>query len=244
VIQGDGKSAVHGPARLQLHGRSDAERRRGGHAAGGGERVRQAPPPPLASRLHRESKYLQQMDVAVPETARLLLLQVGGRASSVACGLGFTAHPSKKKRGSTPAVHTDQNPEPSETTHTNTHAHPHPLHARHAPPTNPQEDKFKFYFSQLSHVVRAYEAVLAQIPPVFKPLLRPHLEDVEHKVAPGMFNLSWTSMNIDGYLHRFKQVRRRALCWGVGLGQAGAGGGHSCDGRAHAQPQQQRLSVC
>ena len=44
------------------------------------------------------------------------------------------------------------------------------------------------------------------MPPVFKPLLRPHLEDMERKVAPGMFILSWTSMNIDGYLHRFKQV--------------------------------------
>jgi hypothetical protein len=41
---------------------------------------------------------------------------------------------------------------------------------------------------------------------VFKPLLRPHLEDMERKVAPGMFVLTWTSMNIDGYLHRFKQV--------------------------------------
>ena len=26
-----------------------------------------------------------------------------------------------------------------------------------------QEDKFKFYFSQLSHVVREYEAVLAKV---------------------------------------------------------------------------------
>jgi hypothetical protein len=29
---------------------------------------------------------------------------------------------------------------------------------------------------------------------------------MERKVAPGMFVLCWTSMNIDGYLHRFKQV--------------------------------------
>lgn len=44
---------------------------------------------------------------------------------------------------------------------------------------------------------------------MFKPLLRPHLEDMERKVAPGLFVLQWTSMNIDGYLHRFKQVRAR-----------------------------------
>ena len=63
-----------------------------------------APPSPdtprPSGRACREAKYLQQMDVAVPESARLLLLQ---------------------------------------------------------------EDKFKFYFSQLSHVVRDYEAVLAKV---------------------------------------------------------------------------------
>jgi hypothetical protein len=47
---------------------------------------------------------------------------------------------------------------------------------------------------------------MARVQPVFKPLLKPHLEDMEKKVAPGMFILTWASMNIDGYLHRFKQV--------------------------------------
>lgn len=47
---------------------------------------------------------------------------------------------------------------------------------------------------------------MARVQPVFKPLLRPHLEDMEKKVAPGLFLLTWASMNIDGYLHRFKQV--------------------------------------
>jgi hypothetical protein len=32
-----------------------------------------------------------------------------------------------------------------------------------------QEDKFKFYFSQLSHVVREYEAVMAKVGAVTKP---------------------------------------------------------------------------
>ncbi len=51
--------------------------------------------------------------------------------------------------------------------------------------------------------MRQYEGVLAQIQPVVKPLLRPHLMDMEQKLAPGMFVLTWTSMNIDGYLHRW-----------------------------------------
>lgn len=66
--------------------------------------LRHAPRPALPDQPRlcpcREAKYLQQMDVAVPEAARLLLLQ---------------------------------------------------------------EDKFKFYFSQLSHVVREYEAVMAKV---------------------------------------------------------------------------------
>jgi hypothetical protein len=55
--------------------------------------------------------------------------------------------------------------------------------------------------------VREFEDVMARMQPVFKPLLKPHLEDLEKKVAPGLFILTWASMNIDGYLHRFKQVR-------------------------------------
>lgn len=56
--------------------------------------------------------------------------------------------------------------------------------------------------------VRQYESVLRAVAPVFKPLLKPHLQDMERKVAPGLFSLTWASMNVDGYLHRFKQVRR------------------------------------
>lgn len=54
--------------------------------------------------------------------------------------------------------------------------------------------------------VRSYESCLSCIASVLRPLLRPHLEDMERKVAPGLFVLTWTSINIDGYLHRFKQV--------------------------------------
>lgn len=55
--------------------------------------------------------------------------------------------------------------------------------------------------------VREFEQLMAHMQPVFKPLLKPHLEDLEKKVAPGLFILTWASMNVDGYLHRFKQVR-------------------------------------
>ncbi|MEW5318622.1 MAG: hypothetical protein WDW38_009830 [Sanguina aurantia] len=72
-----------------------------------------------------------------------------------------------------------------------------------------QEEKFKFYHTQLSHMVREYEHVVGRLHSTIKPLLRPHLDDMEKKIAPGFHLLTWTSMNIDGYLHRFKQGLQR-----------------------------------
>ena len=74
----------------------------------------------------------------------------------------------------------------------------------------PQEEKFKFYHSQLTHLVREYDTILGRVQPTIKPLLRPHLDDMERKIAPGFAVLTWTSLNIDGYLHRFKQVHAAA----------------------------------
>mmetsp|Transcript_13743 Transcript_13743/g.31844 ORF Transcript_13743/g.31844 Transcript_13743/m.31844 type:complete len:4493 (+) Transcript_13743:136-13614(+) len=65
-----------------------------------------------------------------------------------------------------------------------------------------QEDKFKSYYNQLSFALKEYDRVLARVIPVVKPLLKPHLEDLNRKIQPGMLVLTWQSMNIDGYLHR------------------------------------------
>jgi dynein heavy chain len=59
--------------------------------------------------------------------------------------------------------------------------------------------------------------VLGQIQAVVKPLLRPHLLDMEQKLAPGMFTLTWTSLNIDGYLHRWGRRGWGRLGWRVRL---------------------------
>lgn len=67
-----------------------------------------------------------------------------------------------------------------------------------------QEDKLRHYFSRLSAAARDHAALLARVPPVFKPLLRPHLEELERMVAPGLGALTWTSLNVDGYLHRLQ----------------------------------------
>lgn len=57
-----------------------------------------------------------------------------------------------------------------------------------------QEEKFKHYFAQLSYALKEYDRVLGSVLPVVTPLLGPHLEDLEKKIQPGMFILTWTSM--------------------------------------------------
>lgn len=74
-----------------------------------------------------------------------------------------------------------------------------------------QEEKFKYYFNQLCHTVNHYEHAISMLRASIRPLLKPHMEDMLRKIAPGLVLLTWTSMNIDGYLHKFKQVRQR--CW-------------------------------
>jgi dynein heavy chain len=68
-----------------------------------------------------------------------------------------------------------------------------------------QEDKFKMYNSELHFVWREYDRIVNKIRPNTKSLLVPHLEDLEYKLRPGMVTLTWTSMNIDGYLHHVHQ---------------------------------------
>eukprot|EP00960_Hanusia_phi_P069522 767109-Hanusia_phi.AAC.3 len=68
-----------------------------------------------------------------------------------------------------------------------------------------QEDKFKSYFNQLLFVLKEYDRVLGKVIPVIRPLLKPHLDDLDRKIQPGMLMLTWQSMNIDGYLNRIHQ---------------------------------------
>jgi dynein heavy chain len=64
-----------------------------------------------------------------------------------------------------------------------------------------QEEKFKHYHSELHFVLREYDRIVNKIRPNTKSLLVPHLEDLEYKLRSGMVTLTWTSMNIDGYLN-------------------------------------------
>ena len=48
--------------------------------------------------------------------------------------------------------------------------------------------------------------MVALAPPVLRPVLAAHLDDIEWKLSPGLRLLTWSSLNIDGYLHRIHQV--------------------------------------
>lgn len=62
-----------------------------------------------------------------------------------------------------------------------------------------QEDKFKAYYSQLSHILKEYQRVQDNIIPVTRGLLQPAIEDLEYNLRPGMVTLTWTSMNISQF---------------------------------------------
>lgn len=61
-----------------------------------------------------------------------------------------------------------------------------------------QEEKFKFYFNQLTHALEEYDRIIDSIPNVLKPLLAANIDDLDRKIRPGMQTLTWNSMNIDG----------------------------------------------
>ena len=56
------------------------------------------------------------------------------------------------------------------------------------------------------HVVQEHEQPLGCVPLLARPLLEPHLLELEAKLRPGTLYLTWASMNIDGYLHYAQKV--------------------------------------
>ena len=62
----------------------------------------------------------------------------------------------------------------------------------------------------LSHVCcQEYNRVSSIVPATLAGLLAPHLESLAAKLQPGLLVLTWTSLNIDGFLHRYHQVGGR-----------------------------------
>ena len=66
-----------------------------------------------------------------------------------------------------------------------------------------QEEKFKTYYFKLSFALKEQERILGLVMPVMRPLLKAHIESLDSLIQPGISLLTWQSMNIDGYLHKF-----------------------------------------
>eukprot|EP00820_Chromera_velia_P029268 Cvel_12266.t1-p1 / transcript=Cvel_12266.t1 / gene=Cvel_12266 / organism=Chromera_velia_CCMP2878 / gene_product=Dynein gamma chain, flagellar outer arm, putative / transcript_product=Dynein gamma chain, flagellar outer arm, putative / location=Cvel_scaffold794:55107-67642(+) / protein_length=1727 / sequence_SO=supercontig / SO=protein_coding / is_pseudo=false len=64
-----------------------------------------------------------------------------------------------------------------------------------------QELKFKAYHNELAYILKEYRRITAMIRPIASQLLKPHLDNLEFILRPGMTSLTWTSMNIDVYLN-------------------------------------------
>lgn len=72
--------------------------------------------------------------------------------------------------------------------------------------------------SALSSVRSHFMATETKVIPVTAMVLRPHFNDMEYKLRPGMITLTWTSMNIDTY--KGQVMLLNALCFSIRLWQA------------------------
>ncbi|KAG2382014.1 hypothetical protein C9374_005806 [Naegleria lovaniensis] len=69
-----------------------------------------------------------------------------------------------------------------------------------------QEQKYKGYYNELSFVLKERLRILSMVKDDVKPLLAPHIEELEKRIEPGVTTLSWTSMNISVYLKRINKT--------------------------------------
>lgn len=65
-----------------------------------------------------------------------------------------------------------------------------------------QEARLKMYHNTLTHALRKYDAVVQAVPATASRLLSPQLDELMRRIRPGMVTLTWSSINIDGFLHR------------------------------------------
>jgi dynein heavy chain, axonemal len=59
--------------------------------------------------------------------------------------------------------------------------------------------------------VKDYERVLAMVPSSLQQLLAVHMDDLDRKIAPGVYLLSWSSVNIDAFLRTVRQVAQQDM---------------------------------
>lgn len=65
-----------------------------------------------------------------------------------------------------------------------------------------QENTIKKNFNELGYMLLEYRKVMNRIPPIFRSLMRPMIEQVDAAIEPGVTMLSWTSLNLNNYLEK------------------------------------------
>lgn len=75
-----------------------------------------------------------------------------------------------------------------------------------------QQDKFKSFYNALDSCLREYDDIVSKIIPVTAMILRPHFNDFEFVMRPGMVTLTWTSMNIDHFVDQIRDNLQKLRC--------------------------------
>ena len=68
-----------------------------------------------------------------------------------------------------------------------------------------QEERIKVHNERLVALLKQYDTIAKSMIPVTTSLLRPHINDIEYQLRPGMITLTWTSMNIDSFVEHVSQ---------------------------------------
>ncbi|XP_028415244.1 dynein heavy chain 5, axonemal-like [Dendronephthya gigantea] len=63
-----------------------------------------------------------------------------------------------------------------------------------------RENAIKSAYNRLVELLQEYSKVVGDIPEIVLPLMKPFINKVEDTIKPGLTMLSWTSMNIEGFI--------------------------------------------
>ncbi|XP_056012226.1 dynein axonemal heavy chain 8-like [Ostrea edulis] len=67
-------------------------------------------------------------------------------------------------------------------------------------------ERLKAHVSQMKLLLDEYKELRLEIPPIFEPLLRPALKQVDSAVLPGLISHTWTSLSLPAYFINVKEA--------------------------------------
>ncbi len=67
-----------------------------------------------------------------------------------------------------------------------------------------QESRFKNYYHQLTWIIKLYREICEEVPDPLRKLMSPLTESISYHLHPGLSTLTWSSLNIDAYLHQVR----------------------------------------